>query len=204
MLYGGGWCFVCVSGQPKPCDCECQHTAHQPSRWPPQHQGATQGRVASSTLAALTFRVRGPCSSPHPQELLLPHSPPPTAVQPHWNHMHLPELQQRHPGRDGVVHPAGHQHLRTGSKPGAGGHGLPRRAADPGLPFWGRALQLQVRASGPPEAGVPILGPHPSLATQHAPQLSVPCCLRLLRGNLRRGCVDSPITSREHRFRDSL
>lgn len=64
MLYGGGWCFVCVSGQPKPCDCECQHTAHQPSRWPPQPQGATQGRAASSTLAALTFRVGGPAAAP--------------------------------------------------------------------------------------------------------------------------------------------
>ena len=64
MLYGGDWCYVCVSGQPKPCDSECQHTAHWPSCWPPQQQGATRGRAAGSTLAALAFRVGGPAAAP--------------------------------------------------------------------------------------------------------------------------------------------
>lgn len=83
----------------------------------------------------------------------LPAAPAPTgaplasAVLRQRDHMQLPELHQRHPGCDRVVRPAGHQHLLSGVAQGAGEDGLPWRTADPGLPVWGGALQLQV--SGP-------------------------------------------------------
>lgn len=129
----------------RPCHqaavCECSPWARSPratagSPTPSCSQGKAAGRVLGAAMGSLP-------AAPTPTGATLT-----STVLRQRDRVQLPELHQRHPGCDGVVRPAGHQHLLAGAAQGAGEDGLPWRAADPGLPVRGGALQLQV--SGPP------------------------------------------------------
>lgn len=128
----GGWCSLELKAPCgwRLCISRCGQAAVDEGE--PGAQGAAQAGTAGRALPAHALgAAMGRPAALHPQE------PSVFAVLPQWDRVHLQKLHQCHPGRDRVVHPAGHQHLLPGANPGAGENGLLGRAADPGLPVRG-------------------------------------------------------------------